>query len=316
MLGVLESEEEMVKQKINIPKKIAKLSCVVNFYLHSDNFARLRHSTQKTYSLQLQHILDTTVEGKRLGDYKVRTLKARHTNQAYQIWLTSGVRTANYRKAMLSTAWKYCMRFDIMENDPIRLIKTESDQPRKVRWAREQVQRFLDTAYSDFKWRSIGLIVHMSYDLAQRIGDIRVLTWDKINFDEKRIDFVQSKRGAEVHLPVSDSLISMLRTQQEDFGFQDYVVPKPNAVAGKWLPYQVDQIDGAINAVKDKAKLPRNITAMDLRRTAITEMREAGADQLEIMQVSGHKNPGSVTPYLVNTFSGAKRALDKRVGSS
>lgn len=312
MLGVLESEEEMVKQKIGIPKKVAKLCAIVDFYLHSDNFVRLKHSTQKTYSLQLKHILDTEIEGKRLGDYKVRTLKARHTNQAYQKWLAAGVRTANYRKAILSTAWKYCMRFDIMENDPVRLIKTESDQPRKVRWTREQVQKFLDTAYSDFKWRSIGLIVHMSYDLAQRIGDIRVLTWDKINFDEKRIDFVQSKRGAEVHLPVSDNLISMLRVQQDAYGFQEYVAPKPNPVAGKWLPYEVDQIDSAINAVKDEAKLPRNITAMDLRRTAITEMREAGADQLEIMQVSGHKNPGSVTPYLVNTFTGAKNALAKR----
>ena len=51
---------------------------------------------------------------------------------------------------------------------------------------------------------------------------------------------------------------------------------------------------------------------MDLRRTAITQMVEAGSDQFEIMQVSGHANPSSVTPYLVNTFTGASNALAKR----
>jgi integrase len=78
------------------------------------------------------------------------------------------------------------------------------------------------------------------------------------------------------------------------------------------VPYPVDQIDDAINEVKDAAGLPKNITAMDLRRTAITEMVEGGADLAQIMQVSGHRSTESVNPYLVNTFSGAKTALAKR----
>jgi integrase len=41
---------------------------------------------------------------------------------------------------------------------------------------------------------------------------------------------------------------------------------------------------------------------MDLRRTAITEMVEAGVDLAGVMQVSGHSSPSSVTPYLVNTI--------------
>jgi len=49
-----------------------------------------------------------------------------------------------------------------------------------------------------------------------------------------------------------------------------------------------------------------------LRRTAITEMIEAGADLAGIMQVSGHNSPQSVKPYMVNTFSGASRVLEAR----
>jgi len=51
---------------------------------------------------------------------------------------------------------------------------------------------------------------------------------------------------------------------------------------------------------------------MDLRRTAVTEMMEGGVDLANIMQVTGHKNIGSVKPYMVNTFSGASKALAAR----
>ena len=295
-----------------MPKRRAKVGELVAFYLNSRAFDRLSGTTQKQYEKHLECALDTRIEGKRLEDYQARTLKARHTNQAYQAWLKVGIRTANYRKSALSAAWKHCMRFDIIENDPVRLIKTESDKPRKVKWTRDQVYQFLDAAYSDFKWRSIGLIVHMSYDLAQRVGDMRVLTWDKVDLNAQRIDLTQSKRGADVHLPISEALCAMLQQQKEDFGFQTYVTPKTTPVAGAYVPYPVDQIDGAINEVKDAAGLPKNITAMDLRRTAITEMVEGGADLAHIMQVSGHRSPDSVRPYMVNTYTGAKNALSKR----
>ena len=297
-----------------LPKRTATVGQIVEFYLNSNHFANLKGNTQKQYEAHLNAVLATRVLGKRLEDYRARSLKAQHTNLAYQEWLKIGIRTANYRKAALSTAWKYCMRLDIMENDPVKLIKTTSDQPRKVRWTREQVSTFLDTAYSDFKWRSIGLIVHMAYECAQRVGDMRVLTWDKVDLDAQRIDLTQSKRGADVHLPIPEALTAMLQQQKDDFGFQTYVAPKTTPVAGAYVPYPVDQIDDAINEVKDAAGLPKNITAMDLRRTAITEMVEGGADLAQIMQVSGHRSPDSVKPYMVNTFSGAKTALAKRGG--
>ena len=302
----------MVRRKLPIPSKTAKVRDIVEYYLHSDSFARLSSRSQKQYETELNKALVTPVESKVLGAYKARTLKARHTNLAYQEWVKVSVHTANYRKAALSAAWRHCMRLDIMENDPVALVKTVATKPRKVKWTRDQVKAFLSTAYSDFKWRSIGLIVHMSYEWAQRVGDMRTLTWESLDFDAQRIDFTQSKRGADVHLPIPDSLCEMLKQQQEDFGFQRYVTPKPTPVAGAYVPYTVDNIDSAINEVKEAAGLPKKLTAMDLRRTAITEMIEGGADLAHIMQVSGHRSPDSVRPYMVNTFTGASTALAKR----
>jgi len=44
----------------------------------------------------------------------------------------------------------------------------------------------------------------------------------------------------------------------------------------------------------------------------VTEMMEGGVDLANIMQVTGHKNIASVKPYMVNTLSGAKKALAAR----
>jgi integrase len=305
-----------MRKRMPIPSKRATVSEVVEFYLCSDQFCKLTGNVQKKYEQQLNIVLETVVERKALGLYRARNLKARHTNLAYQEWLKSGPHTANYRKAVLSTAWRHSMRLDVMENDPVRLIKTVSTQPRKVKWTREQVTTFLNMAYSEFKWRSIGLIVHMSYEWAQRIGDMRMLTWDKIDFDAQRMDLTQSKRGADVHLPIDDGLFHMLKQQQQDFGFQQYVAPRPYPVAGSYIPYAEDKIDNAITEVKQAAGLPKEITAMDLRRTAITEMVEAGVDLAQIMMVSGHRSPDSVRPYMVNTFSGASNALAMRKGKA
>ena len=297
---------------MNIPKRNATLEEVVDFYRNSDVYRRLSSSSQKDYDNHLSATLITEVEGKMLRVYRCKNLKVRHITQAYEQWLQVGTRTANYRRSVLSAAWKHAMRYDVMIHNPISLVQTVAEKPRRVHWSREQVSIFLDTAYSDFRWRSIGLIVHMAYDWGQRVGDVRLLTWDSLDLNHCRIDMTQSKRNAEVHLPISQGLCSMLRQQKEDFGFQEYVVPRVKPRAGAYTPYDKEEISLHINKILDEANLPKELTAMDLRRTAVTEMMEGGVDLAGIMQVTGHQNTSSVKPYMVNTFSGASKALAAR----
>ena len=297
---------------MRIPKSNATLQEVMQFYLNSESFRRLSNSSQRDYERELGKVRETVVEGKALGAYRCKNIKVRHLTQAYEMWLDTGVRTANYRKTVLSAAWRHAMRFDVMENNPVQFIKTVSSQPRRVKWSREHITSFLEIAYGDFRWRSIGLIVHMAYDWGQRIGDMRVLTWDSLDLDQCRMDLTQSKRNAEIHLPISRGLCSMLRQQKEDFGFQEYVAPRVRPQAGSYTPYSKDEIGILINEVKAEANLPHELTAMDLRRTAVTEMMEGGVDLANIMQVTGHQNVASVKPYMVNTFTGASKALAAR----
>ena len=304
----------MVKQRVARPKRNSPLTDLVEYYLHSDRFLSLGAKSQKAYETHLHNACATRIDhlNKKLGAIQIKNLKLSHIREAYDTWLIHGVRTANYMVAALSVALSYGVECDLVDYNPTRGLRKKATKPRRVRWEPSQVKLFLDTAYSDFKWRSIGLIVHMSYEWAQRVGDMRLLQWSSLDLEAQRIDLTQSKRNAEVHLPITDDLTAMLKQQQEDFGFQEYVAPKTKPVAGSYVPYAIDHIDDAINEVKREAGLPKHITAMDLRRTAITEMAEAGVDAIGIRQVSGHASLASVTPYLVNTFSGASAALAKR----
>ena len=158
----------------------------------------------------------------------------------------------------------------------------------------------------------MGLIVHMAYDWGQRVGDMRVLTWDCLDLDQCRIDLTQSKRNADVHLPISKNLCNMLRNHKEEFGFQKYVAPKINIDRGLIRAYTETEIAPVINDIQVEANLPTKLNAQDLRRTAVTEMMEAGVDAVGLMQVTGHQNITSLKPYMVNTFSGASKALAAR----
>lgn len=288
---------------------------LVDYYLHSPRFRQVSGRTQKEYEAQLEKALATKLSsGKTLGDMRISMLRVPHMTECYEQWLEIGVPTANRRMAVLSVCWKYAVQMDLVRTDPVAPVKRRSVGPRRVLWTKDQVKTFLDTAYSKFEYRSMGLIVHMAYEWGQRVGDMRVLKWDKLDLDAQRIDMTQSKRKADIHLPISDSLTAMLRQQHADFGFQEYVAPHTKPRAGAYTPYKEDEIALHINKIKDEANLPKHITARDLRRTAVTEMLEGGVDMAGIMQVTGHRNPQSLTPYMVNTYSGASAALAARGG--
>lgn len=296
----------------SIPKPHCTLDAIFDFYLKSKAFSKLSPTTQKDYERKLHHVSSTVVEGKRLGDYRCNKIKVRHLTQAYDIWLDTGIRTANYRKACLSCAWKHAMRHDVFIHDPVALVKTVASGQRRVYWTDDQIDTFTAMAYSDFRWRSIGLIVHMAYDWGQRVGDMRLLQWSTLDLDQCTMDLTQSKRNAEIHLPISNNLCKMLRQQKEEWGFQEYVAPRVMPRAGAYPPYNVEEISPLINEVLSAGGLPMHLTAMDLRRTAVKEIMEGGGDLLTTIQVTGHKNIASLKNYQVNTRSGAAKALAVR----
>ena len=279
---------------------------VVVEYWGSDAFRKLGSASQKDYYDCLRVINDD------VGSMSMKRLSVSLMQQCYIVWLKRGIYRANKIAAIMSILINWAKKNGISIENPMPLLEKTPNPQRTVMWEPEQVNKFLTTAYSEWKWRSIGLIVQTAYEWGQRVGDMRMLTWAAINFDKKRCDLVQSKRGAEVHLPISDTLMHVLKQQHETFGFQCLVTPQVQPSDGSYKPYTLNMLHVYVNAVLEAAGLPSYLTAMDMRRTAITEMVEAGVDITQIKQVSGHTNINSLTPYIKHTYTGASEALAQR----
>jgi integrase len=100
----------------------------------------------------------------------------------------------------------------------------------------------------------------------------------------------------------------MLAQQHVDFGWQQYIAPVPKTVKGKLLPYSLNKLSKLGTTIMAEADVPEELTLMDLRRTAITEMVEVGVPVSSIMAMSGHATPSSLTPYIQHTLRGASTA--------
>ena len=295
-----------------LPTDKSTLHAMCRYYQTTFSFNKLREETKRSYRNIINNSIHTKVEGVTLGNIKLHNLSRKHIKLAYEKWLERGIRTANISYSVLRKIINVAIEHDILTHNPISNIEKRKEPARKVLWTPEQVKLFLDTCYSEWKWRNIGLIAQMAYEWSQRIGDMRNLSWVCVCVDKKILKLEQSKRRAEITLPISDNLNNMLIQQKEDFGFQKYVAPSLTPYKGSYRPYDITQVSSIANDVKALCGLPSELHIMDMRRTGITQMVEAGVDITQIMSVSGHQNIQSVTPYIKHTLGASKSAIEKR----
>jgi integrase len=247
-----------------------------------------------------------------VGNEKFTGFTSRKAKWAYEEWVRRGVSFANHVATCASRVFNYAVEMEYAMQNPFTSIKRKPEIKRKVVWKHEDVLKFLDVAYSDFTTRNIGLIIQMTYEWCQRIGDMRTLEWEDIDFNDKVLTLEQSKRRAEVFLPISDDLMSMLHEQHKDFGFQRYVAPHVTPTRGVFYPYAMQRFSKNGRAVMRKAGLSERLRLMDLRRTGVVQMVDKGVPLTNIMAVTGHANVASVKPYLKNTYTSANEALTRR----
>ena len=289
-----------------------KLQKLIHDYTSSYDYKQLRDETKAQYKYFLNVMLETKVDGVQLFSLECDKITTRMAKTAYNEWCERGIHLANHTISVTRIVFNHGVREELCMTNPFAIVRKRAAEKRKVVWGREDVQKFLDVAYSDFRWRNIGLIAQMVYEWCQRLGDMRMLTWDSVNLVDQTVHIEQSKRRAEVFLPISDELHQMLVQQNEDFGFQDYVAPRPRPIRGVYQPYTLHKLPLYAREIMEEAGLPKELRLSDLRRTGTTEMVDAGVGIGQIMSVTGHANAQSVTPYLKNTLTSADYALTQR----
>ena len=232
-----------------------QLKNLVNEYYLSYDFKCLREETKKQYQYFLNVMLNTEIDGSALQKSDYNKLPTRHAKIAYNMWCEKGIHMANHIMSVARVVFNHGVREELCALNPFANVRKRVAERRKVVWTKEDVQKFLDASYSDFSTRNIGLIAHMAYAWCQRLGDMRLLQWSSIDFNKQTVHVEQSKRKADVYLPIDDDLFSMLSQQNKDFGFQEYIAPRPKPIKGQYRPYTLTKLPILARKVMKSANL-------------------------------------------------------------
>ena len=292
----------------------ARVKHLVQSYRENISFTKLVPKTQQDYIYYLERWSNTRmVGGSVLYDARLSDLTTPMCQRIYEEHAERSVSLANHALAVYRLMFNYAIRHGFTLHNPFSKVLRRVEKARKVVWTRDNVRAFLDVAYSNFKWRNIGLLVQMTHEWGQRLGDMRMLRWSSYNIETGVLSLEQSKRGASVTIPTSVGLQEMLKQQHEEYGWQEYVAPsnRPDRKGGL-VPFSPINLGVIGSAIMKEAGLPPELKLMDLRRTAVTEMLEAGVPITNIMSVTGHATPQSLAPYLKHTLQGATVAAQMR----
>ena len=214
--------------------------------------------------------------------------------------------TVRSELSLLSAALRYAVGEGWLEKLP-RIILPPAPPP-KDRWLHlGEAKKLLRACRA----QHLRLFVIIALYSAARSGAILELTWDRVDFKHRIIDFNvpnrrrTSKRRAVV--PINDSLFSALKRAKKRAA-TEWVI--------EWGGKPVKSIKKAFRGACATAELP-GVSAHTLRHTAATWMAQEGTNMWEISGVLGHsdsrtteKNYTKHSPdYLVD----AVRALDKKI---
>lgn len=284
----------------------ASLAEIAAHYMSTAHYQSLSRSTKKSYKYLFGKISDS------FGDISIEKINVARCERVYQDWIDDSIPNAKMLVRALSILYRHAMAHELVPRNPMVFVKKVTHRPKVVIWAKDQVEKFIDTAFSKWEWRNIGMLVLMCYEYAQRPIDVARLKWEHIDFDKNQITINQSKRGATVYVPMDEYMRDLLRQQHDDFSFQEWVLPQLRSIDGAYRHYNNEQFARIAREIMDHCGLSEELKIGKLRNTAITEMVEAGVDSTGIMQVSGHADISSLNPYLKNTLKGATMALSKR----
>lgn len=135
-----------------------KLKKVISDYYSSYDYRNLRPETQKQYQYFIGVMENTQVEGKPLCQYDVDKITTRIAKVSYNEWCEQGLHMANHVISATRIVFNHGVRMELCLLNPFANVRKRATERRKTVWSREQVQMLLDTAYSDFSTRNLGLI--------------------------------------------------------------------------------------------------------------------------------------------------------------
>jgi len=237
--------------------KDSKFKHVAANFLHSDKFLATSRMSQRNFQRSLSPVCSSS-----FGDLPVSKITYEVLKDAYAKWKKGvSVSTANVRLEKVRVILNYAKDLGLIEYNPVKLIDKAFSTPEYPIWTKDQVERFLEVAFSKFEWRNIGLLVMMSYEWNLYPHQLSSLKWSDLDLEAGIVNF----KGERV---IEEPLLSMLKDHKGDWDFQGLVVPHYRKGDGKYVRLQGNHLSGTMAAVKAEAGLPKELNIFGLKEVS------------------------------------------------
>jgi integrase len=139
------------------------------------------------------------------------------------------------------------------------------------------------------------------------------LTWDHISPDFSRMSKVISKTAKTMQEPMVFDLAATPGVQERLMKLARRGRVGPVILADGY-PYTMSGWNNAWTRLRDHLKLPKEITARDIRAGAVTEMKAMGIEATAIRDAAGHSSVTMTNRYMRAQSEGANKVVQLRGG--
>lgn len=244
-------------------------------FLDSAMFCEYKKNTQRQYKTAMNLVV------LKVGMERIDRFTPKDVSVLYETVIEeSGTTYANTLRQAIRKFYEWAMAEGYVDSSPAAQVgRIRVGDKHTV--THENIQKFLNAAYSQYKWRNAGILVHLSYESGEYVTDLLHVTWDRIDFESG--EYV----GDRYRMKLTDDFLSMLKAQHEDFGFQEYIAPAPFVRKQQFHPYSESGFSKVVNKIRQQADISKNFRISDIRRTGLVTKLHDGFDMelvVDIMQ--------------------------------
>jgi integrase len=270
---------------------------LLKLYRSTELYGDLAPKTQRSYE---QGIALLEAWSKERGHPPISGLQTRHVRELLGTIERPAMRHLAYRTLRLLLS--FAISEGHIERNPARGLRIKGARPREVYWTTEQVEAFIKAAETSER-PSLALAVRLGVNLGQREGDVLRLAWSQC--ENGSFTLRQRKTGRLVTIPATAELHEVLTTAPRQ---------SPTIIISETTgqPYREDHFRHEFARIRQLAGLPASLRFMDLRRTAVVRLAEAGCSVPEIAAVTGHaidRTARILEVYLPRTAPMARAAV-------
>lgn len=247
---------------------------LIKQYRADESFTDLKPKTQQGYNQCLKEI---EAWSQRAGHPPIKTVERRHTKEFYRS-MAATPHKANAVLRVLRILMHFAVDEGYLDSNPAEKIRLKGCKPRDAVWKPQEITNFCRMACDEGR-PSMALAVLLAANLGQREGDIIRLTWAQ--YGSQGISLRQGKTNAFVCVPVSEELRVAL-----DKAPRTSPTILVSETTGR--PYQAYNFGHVFREIARKAGIGDHLRFMDLRRTAVVWLAEAGCEIYEIAAITGH----------------------------